>query len=174
MQLVLVRATASHARSDAHPYARTLKMKKAKDGFECELNASLQVALGATAKCAALHSASAGVRKQSYERNQYSGSCLWGRLASPSAGGAEAVTMTSHALVRPSLPASRLKDTWSPSVRLLKPLLLMAEWWTKISSLPSSGVMNPNLEDGVQRQQLAVSTRGAEAAAAAAAAAGLA
>merc|ERR1719162_1688961 len=35
------------------------------------------------------------------------------------------------------------KKTVSPSLRVLKPSLLMAEKWTNTSSLPSSGEINP-------------------------------
>jgi hypothetical protein len=51
--------------------------------------------------------------------------------------------VTSKALVRPSSLDSTENSTDSPSLRDRKPSAWMEVWWTKRSSLPSSGVINP-------------------------------
>src|SRR6266566_2644374 len=43
----------------------------------------------------------------------------------------------------PFAPSRCSNSTLAPSVRLLKPLPAMFEWWTKTSFAPSSGAMKP-------------------------------
>src|SRR4030095_13495721 len=50
---------------------------------------------------------------------------------------------TTFSAAGPFCPCTTLNSTLSPSSRDLKPPPWIAEWWTKRSLLPSSGVMNP-------------------------------
>src|ERR1700680_179324 len=51
--------------------------------------------------------------------------------------------LVTFAAAAPLAPCTTSNSTRSPSARLLKPSPWIAEWWTKQSLLPSSGVMNP-------------------------------
>src|SRR5436305_2274055 len=57
---------------------------------------------------------------------------------------ADQAILTTLLAAGPFWPETRSYSTRSPSASDLKPLPWIAEWWTKQSFEPSSGVMNPN------------------------------